>query len=122
MKKKIAFDAVLASKADIRKFALKTRKSLSGKQIKSKSAAIAKKLFSTPEFKKANVIFTYVSFGSEVSTREIIKKSLALGKKVAVPVADFKKRNLIPVEFTSFSALKKSRFGVPEPDLKKSRK
>ena len=122
MKKKIAFDAVLASKADIRKFSLKTRNSLSKKQIKSKSAAIAKKLFSLPEFKKADVIFTYVSFGSEVGTHEIIKKSLALGKTVAVPVADFKKRKLIPVEFTSFSALKKSRFGVPEPDLKKSRK
>ena len=122
MEKAKSFDALPASKADIRKFLLKKRNSLTKKQIKAKSAAIAKKLFALPEFKKAKTIFTYVSFGSEVSTKEIIKKSLSLGKTIAVPIADFKKKNLIVAKFSSFSALKKSKFGVNEPDLKKSGK
>jgi 5-formyltetrahydrofolate cyclo-ligase len=122
MEKTKSFDALPASKADIRQFMLAKRNAISKKQIKSKSSAIAKKLFSMPEFKRAKTIFTYISFGSEVDTKEIIKKSLSLGKTVAVPVADFKKKNLTAARFSSFSRLKKSRFGVPEPDLKKSMK
>ena len=121
MKDKTGFDALPASKDFIRKFILAKRNALAKKQINEKSAKISKKLFSLPEFKRAKTIFTYVSFGSEAGTREIIGKSIALGKIVAVPIADFKKKKLEIVQFTSFSSMKKSRFGVPEPDSKKAK-
>ena len=121
MKDKTGFDALPASKDFIRKFILAKRNALAKKQINEKSAKISKKLFSLPEFKRAKTIFTYVSFGSEAGTREIIGKSIALGKIVAVPIADFKKKKLEIVQFTSFSSLKKSKFGIPEPDSKKAK-
>lgn len=55
------------------------------KNCKSNSSAICKKLFSLPEFINAKTVFTYVSFGFEINTFNIIKKCLELGKKVAVP-------------------------------------
>jgi|SRR3989344_1493342 len=121
-KKKIAFDALPALKADIREFVLGKRDSLPKKQIKSKSAAIAKKLFSLPEFKKAKTIFTYVSFGSEADTKHIVEKCIASGKKVAIPCADMKSKNLGIFEFTSYSSLRKSTYGILEPVPAKSKK
>ena len=117
---KKSYNAIPASKADIREFVLKKRNFISARQRRQKSSAIDKKLFSMPAFRKAKTVFTYISFRSEVSTRGIIKKCLSLGKKVAVPVADMKLGKIIPVQFESFSSLKKSRFGVPEPALENS--
>ena len=61
-----------------------------------KSKIIQKKLFSTPEFKKAKIILFYASFDGEVETFNMMKQAQRLGKKIALPriIKDQKKMTL----------------------------
>ncbi|HOW35352.1 MAG TPA: 5-formyltetrahydrofolate cyclo-ligase [Candidatus Omnitrophota bacterium] len=61
-----------------------------------KSRVILKKLFTTKEFKKANVVLFYASFDGEVDTFEMIKQAQRLGKRIALPTIIKEKRALIP--------------------------
>ena len=52
-----------------------------GKRVERSSAACSHSLCT----RRAGLILFYVSFGSEVETREMILKSQALGKRIALP-------------------------------------
>ena len=95
---------------------LEKRNSLSEKQILEKSLAIKRMLFFLPEFLQAKKILFYVSFKSEVSTREMIQEALSLGKIVAVPLSDFEKNSMRAVKITSLAALEEKKFGLLEPE------
>jgi len=88
---------------------------------RQRSATIRKKLFKLHEFVSSRCIMLYVSQGrSEVETKPIIKKALDMGKKVVLPTALVKKKNIRPVRFRNFKdGLKKGPHGIYEP--KKSR-
>jgi len=47
--------------------------------------AIAQNIVSLPEFVSASRVFTYLSIGREVDTREIIEHCLKIGKTLALP-------------------------------------
>lgn len=47
--------------------------------------AIAQNIISMPEFLSAPRVFTYISIGREVDTREIIEHCLKIGKTLALP-------------------------------------
>ena len=61
-----------------------------------KSLSILKKLFALPEFKCAKTVLFYASFDGEVETLEMIKQSLTLGKKIALPNIYTKTKEIIP--------------------------
>ena len=65
------------------------------------------------EIKSSRVIYTYVSFGSEVSTREIMAWCLDQKKCLAVPGIEGKEMNFYRV--TSLSELVPGIWGIPEP-------
>ena len=50
-----------------------------------KNRKIADALFLLPAFRKAETIFTYVSWKSEADTWRILEEAWRLGKKTAVP-------------------------------------
>jgi 5-formyltetrahydrofolate cyclo-ligase len=52
----------------------------------------------------------------EVETRELIKEMLFKGKRVVVPITDFKKDTLTHVQLTSYQELEKNKWGVLEPN------
>jgi 5-formyltetrahydrofolate cyclo-ligase len=81
-----------------------------------KSLRIKENLFSLPEFSNAEKILFYVSTKGEVLTKEMIKDSLSLGKKVVVPISNVKEKNLILSELRDFDKeLRPSKFGILEP-------
>jgi len=82
---------------------------------KENSIRIMKTLFSQPEFINAKTILFYVSFRSEVQTHEAIKKALAMGKRVAVPVANLKNFEIQLAEIESFEELEEKESGIMEP-------
>jgi len=102
-------------KKNLRKLILERRNLLSPQEIKEKSKIIREKLFEQSDFKNAKNIFTYISFVSEVRTKEIIEKCIELKKKVLVPVVDEKSNELIITEFLGFEKLKKYSLGIMEP-------
>lgn len=83
------------------------------KQIASnkKDGEIAERFFSSESLTQYHSFFVYLSIGSEVSTKEIIERLLAAGKRVCVPrVAG---REMICVPYTE--AVEKGAFGIMQP-------
>lgn len=107
---------VLVEKARLRKEILRTRDLVSPEAMAKKSLAIMDRLFKLEKFKSARIIHIFVSFGSEVSTELIIKNSLKIGKRVVVPITDYKAKRLILSEITDYDLdLKPGRWGILEP-------
>ena len=67
------------------------------------------------EFSRALTIMVYVSFASEVITKEIINYSLKEQKRVIVPVVDRSHNRLILSEIKLYDELVPSTYGIKEP-------
>jgi len=104
------------NKEEIRNNILKKRLSLSPEEIKNKSHQIFLNLLKTSEFLHSTKILFYVSTRSEVQTEEMIKTSLAEGKKVFVPVILSDSIDLAPSQLMDFDKeLAKGKKGIFEP-------
>jgi 5-formyltetrahydrofolate cyclo-ligase len=83
---------------------------------KKKSLEIEKRLWGLEAFRRALLVMFYVSIGSEVKTRKMIKRALKEGKKVAVPFIGRSGSVMKAVTIGSFEKdLAKGYFGIPEP-------
>ncbi len=101
-------------KENIRKAALAARNAMPAVERAEKSACITKHILKSDAYKKADCIFSFVSMGSEVETRDILKQAWADGKAVAVPKTG-KEREMFFLEIASLEKLQEGRFGVMEP-------
>ena len=79
-------------KSQIRKKYKKIRSQIPKPEQKILSLKIAKQLFKIKEFKKSKGLGMYLSKNNEVSTFLILKKSLALKKKIAAPKINLNKK------------------------------
>ncbi len=75
---------------------------------------IHERLYGLKEFKACDAVFTYVSFGSEVDTTEIIDKAFGMNKKVYIPRVEKDDLNFYRID--SCDNLVRSKFGIFEPD------
>lgn len=94
---------------------LKLRDSIGGEERCLQSAEIERKLTDTAFYRKAKVVFIYVSFGSEADTHGLIRKILADGKRAAVPLCDTKSHTMCAVEITDMGQLAAGSYGILEP-------
>lgn len=106
--------ATAAAKAALRRRFRAARAALDPACRAHVDAAIAARVAASPAFERAAVILTYLSFGAEVDTRELIRAAWRAGKVVAVP------RVLGPHELgwyriDSFDGLERSPHGMEEP-------
>ena len=69
----------------MRRQAIAERDRIPEKEREDRSRQITKELVSLPEYKRAEVILSYYSFGSEADTRQLIDRALRDGKKVYLP-------------------------------------
>jgi 5-formyltetrahydrofolate cyclo-ligase len=113
-------DSLKAKKELLRHEVLAKRDARSAEERFEKSAEIASRLVKLSEIIKAESIFTYVSFRSEVDTHRMIDSFLAKGKVVSVPLSDMKKKIINPFIIKSLkNDLVPGVFGILEPDLEK---
>lgn len=77
--------------------------------------AIQRNIARLPEFQRADVVLTYLSFGAEVETRGLIRAAWDAGKVVALPWCVPNTRELRWFRITSFDDLVRSSFGMEEP-------
>ena len=76
---------------------------------------IFKKILHMEEFRRAEVIFCYVSMEDEVNTWPVIAHALKEGKRVGVPLCTGD--GIMEVrEITSLNQLVKGAYGIMEPD------
>lgn len=101
-------------KKQIRKQALKARRSLSPQDKLSKSQKIQTQLITLPEFQKAHKILLYHNLAEEVSTTNLIEHFLK-EKYLILPRVEEKK--LVLHHIDGFRPLKKGGLGVYEPHL-----
>lgn len=108
----------MKTKAEIRREMLEKLKNMDKEEKERRNARIREKLFSYDRFKKANVIMSYVSKPYEVDTWDIIKRSLEMGKKVAVPFILEQERLILPSLIVDHRELIPGPFGIyqPHPD------
>ena len=70
----------------LRKKILQKRAELSTENIVNYSNIIENKLYKMDYYKNAKTIMSFISFGDEIITHEIIKNSIKNGKSVVVPI------------------------------------
>jgi len=94
------------------------RMRLSKEEVLTKSAQIKKSLFGMPEFARAKTIAFYVArqTSKEVETEDMIKESLAAGKRVLVPMVDKATKKILFSELRDYdSELAPGVFNILEP-------
>lgn len=107
----------MSLKSSIRKHKLAEIDALPIAERRNFGIKIKNRLFSLPEYDSAKTICSYVSFCSEVETYDIIKESIAAGKRVIVPKIDLVHKVLLLSEINSFDELKQGAYGILEPDM-----
>lgn len=103
-------------KQKLRAEILKKLHSISKEEKARKVKALKKKLFSLKEFKKAKCVMFYVSKHYEVDTHEMIDETIAMGKKVVVPIT-LKEEKLLKLSELKDrkKELIKGHFGIHQP-------
>ena len=85
-------------------------------EIKSKyDNLILKKVIDSDIYKNSESIFIYVSFGSEVDTKEIINYALMDNKKIYVPKTDKSKKEMKAIRIHSLDKMIVDKWGILEP-------
>ncbi len=103
----------LSLKNELRRELLKRRGEVNNSEAER---AVFEKIIKEDAFLTAEVIFCYVSYGSEVGTRLLIRESLRLGKTLVVPKCTDYNGHMIGIEIKSEDDLKKGMFGIFEPE------
>lgn len=90
------------------------RSALSKEERARADLRIASRLLELPEVVRADCVFTYLSFGSEVDTRFVITRCWEMGKRVCLPrcAAGY---TLTWHAVEDLDHLVRSRFGMEEP-------
>ncbi len=103
------------SKDELRAEALHSRRKISLSQLTRESLLVRENLAALGEYRDARLVVCYVSRDYEVQTPELIRRMLADGKRVAVPLVDDSSRSLIFFEIGGLEELSPGRFGILEP-------
>lgn len=105
----------LEEKKVIRKQIIEHRDSIDSSLRREWDKTIFFKLINSEFYKNANMIFTFVSFKSEVDTHSIIKHSISCGKTICVPRIKSKQNGIEIYKINGFEDLKEGYFGILEP-------
>lgn len=105
----------METKKHIRNQILTIRNSLLTEEITQKSRAIMQCILQSEEYKKADSVFCYVNYLSEVETKDVINKALADKKKVACPKVHGEE--MVFYYITSLADVKEGYRGIFEPDV-----
>lgn len=102
-------------KSLIRKEILEKRSKLGRILYKEYSKTIMDTLSDSIYYKSAKTIMIFVSFNYEVDTREFIKKAIADGKDVVVPITIPETKQLIPSLLKDYSELAPGFYNILTP-------
>ncbi len=92
------------------------RDRLSPAELVEKSGRITRGLFSFKEIRAAHIFFIYLHFRSEVQTLDIVRRCLAEGKTVTVPLTMVGESRLLAVRITDpQNQLEPGYCTIPEP-------
>ena len=108
-------EEICAKKKLLRKEILNIRNNMNSDNKKEKDTIIKEKFLNSDYYKKAKNIFIYISYGSEIDTKEIINYALGDGKTIFVPRTEFETKLMDAVKITSLNNMTEDRYGILEP-------
>lgn len=114
-KRKVTSNMGLQTKKEIRKFIIGKRDGINDSIKKEWDINIFNKLVNSEIYKKARVIFAFVSFKSEVDTHQIINRALMDNKTVCVPKIRSKDKGIEIYRINSLLELREGYHGILEP-------
>ena len=88
-------------------------KALSPDHLRAASENIARQLLSSPLYRNARSLFSYLSLPTEPSTDRIIRQAFADGKQVCVPRCAGGRMYAVPIR--DLTRLRPGAYGIPEP-------
>ena len=94
---------------------LAKRKAISPSEYNEMSNIICQKLMKMNKITKAESVHVYYPINNEVDIRNLIEFLWWNNKKVIMPKANFKTRELVNYYVISFGQLEETRFGLHEP-------
>lgn len=103
----------METKTDIRKKVFCLRKEAPREQILRDSRTICERVTGLKEFSEADWIYLYIDCRNEVMTGDILRKALAMGKRVAAPKVVGK--NMIFYRIAGEEDLEPGYYGIREP-------
>ena len=98
------------NKKDIRKKYREVRKGLKG--------SVCSLFYESDIYANAKYIFTFVSYGSEINTYELIERAINDNKTVAVPYMTGEAHSMVFIEINSLNELKPNKIGIYEPEYR----
>ena len=104
-------------KDSIRSELIKKRNAIPPEVRNAKNRMIHERLYALDAFIEANVIFSFVSFRTEVDTFRIIKKAFLDNKKVVIPKVSKATHMLLLYEIKDMDELLPGSMGIPEPSV-----
>ena len=111
---------IFNEKKILRKEILTKRKNIDIVEKEKMDRKICDKFYESKYYRDAKNIFIYISYDSEINTKEIINKALMDNKKIYVPRTEFKTRLMDAVEIISLDNLIESEYGILEPSIGES--
>lgn len=103
----------IETKSEIRSRILKVRNALTEEERKHGAFLLTKRISEHPWFCQSDTILCYADYGSEISTKELIRKALSAGKKVFLPRVEGE--NMAFYRIGDLSELVQGYKGIPEP-------
>lgn len=102
-------------KKTIRDLILDNRSKLSKDKHELFSKIIIDQIFDSTFYNESKTIMTFVSFSDEVDTHNFIKRSLADGKRILVPITFPKTKEIKPSEIYDFDELEVGYYNILTP-------
>lgn len=104
-------------KAELRRSMRRLRKGIPEGDRTAADSSIARRVVGLEAWRSSDLVLTYLSFGSEVSTRGLVRRAWEEGKRVAIPRVVPNARRMRWFAVTSLDGLERSSFGVEEPRI-----
>ena len=108
-------DPIVVRKRSMRKHLLEQRAGLGEAERERMDWDIAQAVLGTVWGQSAQTVYTYLSFGSEVDTRRLIREAWDARKTVALPWCVPHARDLRWFAVDTFDGLVRSKLGIEEP-------
>lgn len=99
----------------LRELLKKMRDQLDPELVKKWNHSLHQKLWRLPQYRNAEVVMLYLSFGSEVDTWPLLEQAWTDGKRTLAPKVRRYPKELLAVEITAKTDLEPSFWGVYEP-------
>lgn len=103
-------------KKELRRNMLNIRNSMAVEEVNDKSRIIFQRLINFWQYKEAKKILSYLNFGTEVITKDIIDYSVAHKKEISIPLCIKETKEMVACSFSTWQDLSKGTYGILEPN------